>query len=74
MSGSLDSNDRAVAEDETPRDTANTDETEDRDDEGEEVHKIPPEARDEEEYYQDKYDEAREVENPDQHRDEYEYD
>lgn len=66
--------DGQAVEDETPRGAREPEALEDRE-EGESGGRgIPPAARDRQENYRDKYAEAREDENPDQHRDEEEYD
>ncbi len=73
MTDSSDSDDEATAEDETPLGAAKPEELEGREkEEGE--NKIPPGVRDDEDLGPDKYGEAREIANPDQHRDEEEYD
>lgn len=80
MTESSDTDSGATAEDETPRGAPAPNELDDReagddDDGGEEGERGTPSAiRDDEERYHDRHDEAREVENPDQHRDEEAYD
>ncbi|MFB6113420.1 MAG: hypothetical protein ABEJ58_04865 [Halodesulfurarchaeum sp.] len=75
MTDTSDSSEGATAEDETPRGAEEPETLEDRGEtgDGEEQEDIPPEARDDSDQYRDKYDEAREVANPDQHRDEESY-
>ncbi|WP_248896936.1 hypothetical protein [Haloplanus halobius] len=74
MTDSPDSNDRATAEDETPHGAPEPEEFDGREGEVEES-ELPPEARDkEEDRYHDESGDARETANPDQHRDEEEYD
>jgi hypothetical protein len=45
-----------------------------RGDAGDDDDTPPPEARDETDHYEDKYGDAREIANPDQHRDDEPYD
>lgn len=66
--------DGAAAPDATPRGAPEPEALEDREEGGSETSEIPPAARDHDANYQDKYDEAREDENPDQHRDDEAYD
>ncbi|AXG11591.1 hypothetical protein [Haloplanus rubicundus] len=63
----------ATAEDETPRGAPKPEELDGREDGEESGEDIPPEAREEKEY-DDEYVEAREIANPDQHRDDEAYD
>ncbi|MFC6874584.1 hypothetical protein [Halobellus marinus] len=74
MTESSDRKDGATAEGETPKGAPEPEELDSRG--GEDVEsELPPEARDkEEDRYHDKSGAAREVANPDQHRDEEEYD
>lgn len=67
-------NHETTAEDETPQGAPKPEEVDGREPEGEES-EIPPEVRDEEgDRYHEKHGAARENANPDQHRDEEEYD
>ncbi|MFB6070670.1 MAG: hypothetical protein ABEJ76_06555 [Halanaeroarchaeum sp.] len=69
--------DGATADDETARGADRPEELDTRerdDDEAQGDEELPPEAREDDDYYEDKYDEAREVANPDQHRDDEPYD
>lgn len=81
MTDSSASGDGESAEDETPRGAQKPETLDSRESvetaesEAPEEDEIPPEARDDEdERYEDRYGEARKVENPDQHRDEEAYD
>lgn len=67
------SDSEATADDETPRGASKPEELEDREEAGGGESDIPPEARDREGEY-DEYGEAREIANPDQHRDDEAYD
>ncbi|MBB6647469.1 hypothetical protein [Halobellus ruber] len=74
MIQSSERNDEATAEDKTPHGAPKPEDFDGREREGEE-REIPPEVRDkQEDRYQDKSGVARENANPDQHRDEEEYD
>jgi hypothetical protein len=76
VTDSSDSDHEATAEDETPHGAAKPEDLDGREGkEGQEdKSEIPPEVRDSEDIDHDKYGEARETVNPDQHRDEEEYD
>lgn len=65
--------DEATAEDETPQGAPIPEDIEGRE-RADEESEIPPEVRNEEARYQDEHRAAREDANPDQHRDEEEYD
>jgi hypothetical protein len=73
VTDSSDSDHEATAEDETPRGAAKPEELDGRGGEERES-EIPPEVRDDDDFDRDMYGEAREIVDPDQHRDEEEYD
>ncbi|MFB6081311.1 MAG: hypothetical protein ABEJ67_00685 [Halanaeroarchaeum sp.] len=60
--------------DETEAGTAPRTDADEADDADAPDEEVPPGVRDDEDRFEDKYDEAREVANPDQHRDDPEYD
>lgn len=73
MTDSPDSDD-ASDQHETARGAAKPPGLDGRGESGDEDDTPPPEAHDETDHYEDKYGEAREIANPDQHRDDEPYD
>jgi hypothetical protein len=64
----------AESDSETPRGAPKPDELDDRRADAETDDELPPETREEDDAYEDEYGEAREIANPDQHRDDEAYD